>query len=101
MQKIFFSFICLVLFIFLGGCSLNNSDLEPYQCVSDSDCVNTCTYGAINRSWFGRIGEDVCLDGCAGPWSGEPKCVEEICTAYTKDGKVNSGCTTNGIKKFE
>ena len=65
---------------------------HPYLCEMDADCVNTCQYGAVNREWA-KNKTDGCEGGCAGPGLGAPRCINDSCVAFTRDGKREHVCT--------
>jgi len=61
-----------------------------FSCIVDSDCKNTCRYGAVNKSWTET---DSCVDGCASNAMGDPKCIENSCVAYDYKGEAVPYCT--------
>lgn len=63
---------------------------DRFYCAVDSDCKNTCKYGAVNKTWTEN---DMCLDGCASNAIGNPKCIENSCVAYDYKGEVVPYCT--------
>lgn len=83
--------------VFLSACAPEYAipDETAYFCETDSDCKNSCQYGAINSEWYlANVNPaSECLDGCDGPGSRAPKCIKNVCTAIRYDGEVDPGCT--------
>lgn len=103
-MKKFSPFIVFLFIIFTTGCG--NSTTEQIACAQDSDCWNSCQYGAINKNWYKtdlrRISGE-CLDGCASVVAAEPKCENKKCVAYIRNPSTqelikNNDCTNVKIK---
>jgi hypothetical protein len=64
-----------------------------WDCKVDTDCTNSCEYGAINRVWYTKnVPNEPCEDGCDGPWSDAPRCIDGGCVAF-QQGHEAKGCT--------
>ncbi|MCA9592261.1 MAG: hypothetical protein KC776_03095 [Myxococcales bacterium] len=64
-----------------------------WDCVKDLDCTNSCEYGAVNRAWYTKnVPNEPCEDGCDGPWSDNPQCIDGGCVAF-QNGKRAPSCT--------
>lgn len=63
-------------------------DPARFVCAVDSDCMNSCAYGAVNAAWYRRNEASLreCEDGCANQVSGPPRCEQRVCVAYFRDG---------------
>lgn len=64
-----------------------------WECKVDVDCTNSCEYGAVNRAWYTKnVPNEPCEDGCDGPWSDAPRCIDGGCVAF-QQGHEAKGCT--------
>lgn len=95
---IFFTFTLLA----TTGCTKTIS--KQVACEKDTDCKNSCQYGAVNKTWYESEQKNIteCSDGCASVVSAEPKCENKVCVAYMQDpssGKLfkNDDCTNKKI----
>ncbi|MFA6528444.1 MAG: hypothetical protein WCT46_02795 [Candidatus Gracilibacteria bacterium] len=91
MKKVIIVFGLLILF---AGCTQTISQEGKYDCVVDTDCKNSCSQGAVNGTWYSENMDysQECLDGCDGPGSDTPQCIENQCVAFTQ-GVRDAGCT--------
>jgi len=82
-----------VMLVFVG-CTEQISQEGKYDCEVDSDCTNSCQEGAVSSEWYFENMDfsQECLDGCNGPWSDAPQCIESQCVAFTL-GEQDAGCT--------
>jgi len=80
--------------IFLSACTFKFtvSDEMKYYCETDTDCVNSCGYGAVNFFWY-QEQEEPCDDGCAWDGMGAPQCIENGCVAFLENGTEDASCT--------
>ncbi len=71
-----------------------------YACTADTDCQRTCAQGIVNKAWYAKNGSKLerCKDGCAGPRELTLRCVNKVCTGYTKDGKPDKYCNRHKIQ---
>lgn len=64
-------------------------DPHRFDCTTDSDCGNSCAYGAVNTGWYARAevapGFSECEDGCNNQISAPPRCESGSCVAYQAD----------------
>lgn len=64
-------------------------DPHRFDCTADSDCVNSCAYGAVSAPWYARAqqtrGFIECVDGCNNQISEPPRCEAGGCVAYQHD----------------
>ncbi len=103
-MKKFLLFIAFIFLILTTGCDKSIS--ERVTCIQDSDCWNSCQYGAVNKTWYEadrRRTAGECLDGCAGVTATEPKCENKKCIAYMRNPSTgelikNDHCTNVKIK---
>ena len=71
---------------------------EQYLCQADSDCISSCKWGGINKTWWGKNKEQDCLDGCAGIGF-EAKCINRICHTFFA-GKLNDSVCSDRDPKY-
>jgi hypothetical protein len=68
------------------------TDPHRFDCASDSDCVNSCRYGAVHAGWYARAtkapGFQECEDGCNNQISAPPRCESGGCVAYQRDPRA-------------
>lgn len=100
------------LILFLFGCihnssfaqdktSESNPNIIPkqYRCNDDSDCILSCSKGAINRSSY-KPSNDECEDGCSGKGM-SVHCIKHLCEAFSRDGKKEKSCTLKENQRDE
>lgn len=89
----------LFLLILLVACSSDHGSTAPppspladphrWDCAKDSDCVNSCHWGAVNATWYRTSSQrpdfQECEDGCANQLSEAPRCESGSCVAYQSD----------------
>jgi len=91
MKKILIASFIVILF---SGCTATFSEEGKYDCEVAKDCTNSCSQGAVNSDWYRHNSDYIaeCDDGCDGPWSDAPQCIENQCVAFSQ-GKQDLGCT--------
>lgn len=67
-----------------------------HRCNSPTDCMSSCRYGAVNKTWYGFAERHECKDGCAGKGTEVPRCEKGTCTAYNR-GLVHPHCTQRSV----
>lgn len=97
-------FLILFLFICISDLGLAQNKIPEsnpniistqYRCNSDSDCILSCSKGAINRSTYNPSDEE-CEDGCSGKGM-TAHCIKHLCEAFNRNGKKEKSCT---LKKY-
>lgn len=73
-----------------------------WDCAKDSDCRNSCRYGAVSKAWYtaqqSLIAE--CQDGCNNQISAPPKCIDKQCAAFDRrTGKPRPFCTKRKVTR--
>jgi hypothetical protein len=75
--------------------------IQPaHACDTDADCLCSCTYGAVNVSWYRANVDETkeCKDGCAAKGS-VCTCEDGSCVAH-RLGEANPGCTRRDVAKL-
>ena len=69
-------------------------DARRFDCGADTDCVNSCQWGAVNRTWYEqasqRPGFPECQDGCANQQQRAEKAGDA--PAMTNQGEGDGHC---------
>ena len=67
---------------------------RKFYCEKDSDCMNSCLLGAVSEKWYVTFFKDVeCKDGCSAKNVDLPRCVQNACVSYDRNGKKIDECT--------
>lgn len=69
-----------------------------FACVTDADCTNSCSLGAVNAAWYAAAGVDECEDGCADADALPARCDAGGCVAFWRNpatgaAEQNVACT--------
>ena len=62
-----------------------------FDCDVDGDCRNSCQYGAINHTWYDRLGPG-CKDGCSSKGM-HARCIANACVAFDHKDQRADDCT--------
>ena len=62
-----------------------------FTCKADTDCVTSCMHGALNRTWYDRLG-DGCDDGCSSKGM-HGECISNRCVAFDRNDERVDSCT--------
>jgi hypothetical protein len=89
----------LLTVMLLSGCSYQSNvettqNSDKYYCVTDQDCLNSCSQGAVNAEWYQQQAGEIqeCDGGCDILAMNPPRCLDNVCTAFLQ-GKNYQPCT--------
>ena len=116
LKKILVGLVFVLMLLLVTACIQVQEEVvtdQKYFCEVDSDCRNSCGEGAVNRVWYndyfdsptlcrdkkGKTHAEClwalnldCADGCAGIVMDQPKCINNLCTAFWRNGKRDDQC---------
>lgn len=58
-----------------------------WTCQADTDCMNSCALGAVNRGWYAANSKSFaeCQDGCSNQVAAPPSCLDGTCVAWQRN----------------
>jgi hypothetical protein len=78
-----------------GSGSAAPTSPDKWACAADTDCMNSCSQGAVNAAWYAAAKPDECEDGCSNQLSVAPKCIDRSCVAFSSDPHDSKIVTRN------